>query len=114
MSGSDPALDRALAALRREYLADSPRRLVELWTTFARAQQGDRAGLAELKTALHRLAGTGGAYGLPAVTEHARAGESVAHDLLAGEAPPDEGSIATLRLHIQNLADAFAAASGPE
>lgn len=114
LSDSDAALRRALAALRREYLDEAPRRLSEMWSAFARAGQGDRAALADLETLFHRLAGTGGAYGLPAVTDAARGGEVAVHDVLAVAGPPDAAALSALRDHIQNVADAFASTPGPE
>lgn len=111
---NDDALNRRLAELRASYIAESPERLGELWRLFARVQNGDVPALAELGSGLHRLAGTGGSYGLMSVTEHARTAEQAVRTLMAAGRAPRPGECATLRAQIQNLADAFAAASSPE
>lgn len=113
MSG-DEDLQRRLAQLRDVYIAESPARLGELWRSFARVQNGDAAALAELSSGLHRLAGTGGSYGLMSVTEHARAAEQSVRAMISSAGAPSAADCAALRAQIQNLADAFAAASSPE
>jgi len=110
----DEELARRLAALRETYLAESPRRLAELWTAFARVQNGELAGLDDLCGLLHRLAGSGGSYGLMEVTEQARAGELSAHALKDAQRAPTAAESQELRARIQKLADAFAAAANPE
>ncbi len=78
----DADLLRVLAGLRAQYLAESPERLAGLQAALARVRAGDAAALADLRLLLHRLAGSGGSYGLQAVTDAARAGELVAYQLL--------------------------------
>jgi len=109
-----PELERKLAALRAQYLAESGDRLAELWRLFARVQNGDVPALAELGGALHRLAGTGGSYGLMSVTEHARAAEQTVRALADAARAPGPAQCAALRGQLQTLADAFASASSPE
>lgn len=111
---NDDELHRRLAELRAIYIAESPERLGELWRSFARVQNGDVAALVELGGMLHRLAGTGGSYGLMGVTEHARVAEHTVRALMTENRAPDPGERAMLRTQLQNLADAFAAASSPE
>lgn len=113
-AGADDELARKLAALRATYVADGPRRMAELWSAFARVQTGDVAALTDLSDRLHRLAGTGGAYGLVSVTEHARAAEGSCRTLLSAARSPAASDMDVLRAQIQNLADAFAEADTQE
>lgn len=110
----DEELARKLAVLRAAYIAESPARIAELWTAFARVQNGDLLALETLAGLLHRLAGSGGAYGLMRVTEEARAGEHVAHRIHESGRAPASNELSDLRLRIQNLAEAFASAANPE
>jgi len=111
MSTPDDKLQAALRVLRAEYLDDAPRRLAELWTAFARVQFGDAESLTRLQSLLHKLAGTGGAYGLPAVTDTARAAEQRCHALSSAGVPPTSSDVQQLRTLIQGVADAFDASS---
>ena len=113
-SNADDELARKLAVLRATYVADGPRRLAELWSAFARVQNGDVAALTDLSDRLHRLAGTGGAYGLARVTEHARAAEGSCRALMNATRSPAVSDMDVLRAQIQNLADAFAEADTQE
>lgn len=110
----DDELTRRLAALRETYLAESPRRVAELWTAFARVQTGELAAVDDLCGLFHRLAGSGGSYGLMEVTELARAGEQSAYALKTAQRAPTASESDELRARIQKLADAFAAAANPE
>ena len=112
MTDTDEQLAAAISALRTQYLAESPKRVAELWTEFARVQNGDAAALERLRMLVHRLAGSGGAYGLPDVTDRARAADQFCREALS--APPGTAVVAQLRLLIQRIADAFHEASFPE
>lgn len=113
MTTPDEQLQAALGVLRAEYLAESPARLAELWTEFAGVQNGDGGALEALRTLVHRLAGSGGAYGLPVVTDSARAADQFCR-AAAGEVPLSKERVAGLRDLIQRIADAFHEASSPE
>jgi hypothetical protein len=113
VSSGDERLDRALRALRTEYLADSPRRIAELWSALERVQNGDAEGLAALHLHLHRLAGSGGGYGLPDVSTTARAADAFCRSLLAA-AGPTASDLTQLRVLMQGVADAFARAEATE
>ena len=113
MSG-DEVLQRALAGLRAEYLADGVRRVAEWWRTFARVQNGDAAALESLQVLAHRLAGSGGGYGFPDITSTARAVDAFCRSLRERGTPPDENEGSRLRDLIQGVADAFARAQAPE
>ena len=68
---TEPA-DEAFLALQREYLAELPARLDELRADVAAFRAGQAESAASLKTRLHRLAGSGGSYGFPEISEVAR------------------------------------------
>jgi HPt (histidine-containing phosphotransfer) domain-containing protein len=113
MTDADEQLAAAISALRAEYLAEAPRRLAELWSELARVQNGDASALERLGTLAHRLAGSGGAYGLPAVTDRARAADQYCRQHL-GAGSRSAVEVAQLRTLIQHIADAFHDASLPE
>jgi len=71
---SDP-LDDAFLELQREYLDEFPARLDELRSDAAAFRAGQPEAGALLKTRFHRLAGSGGSYGFPEISEVARATE---------------------------------------
>jgi diguanylate cyclase (GGDEF)-like protein len=68
--------DEAVASLQRDYLRDAPERLAELRKDVAAFRAGEPDALASLRQRFHRLAGSGGSYGFPRVTEVARAMEN--------------------------------------
>lgn len=113
MTGDD-RLDAALRRLREDYLAAAPERVAELWTSYARVQNGGIPALEGFRTLVHRLAGTGGSYGLPRVTERARMADLDCRALLeaGGVVTPDD--LLRLRKLVQDIADAFHDASTPE
>jgi diguanylate cyclase (GGDEF)-like protein len=74
MSEQDP-LEVAMAALRREYLAEAPARLLELRKDYAAVLASEPDAAASLKGRFHKLAGSGGSYGFPEVSSLARKGE---------------------------------------
>lgn len=108
----DDPLFVALRALRAEYLADAPRKITELWNALARVQNGEPGAVGELRTLVHHLAGSGGAYGFPLVTERARAAEQLIDR--RGAARLAAAELAELRAHLQALADAFDQARSTE
>jgi HPt (histidine-containing phosphotransfer) domain-containing protein len=110
----DEKLAAALRELRAEYLEQSPQRLAELWSAFARVQNGDADGLARLQSFAHRLAGTGGSYGLPAVTDTARALDQACRALRETGNAPRPADVQQVRSLLQGVADAFAAATDSE
>jgi diguanylate cyclase (GGDEF)-like protein len=74
MTEIDP-LAEAMATLRREYLVESPARMLELRKDYAAILAGERDAAASLKGRFHKLAGSGGSYGFPAVSALGRKGE---------------------------------------
>ena len=104
----DAELQRVLAQLRRQYIDEAPARLAELRAALSRAREGDLAALGDLRQLLHRLAGSGGSYGLDAVTEQARAGEAIAYAIAQrGGAPPSPAELGRLEERIQGVGRAF-------
>ena len=95
--------DELVQQLRREYLAEAPARLDELRKDLAAARAREPEALASLRSRLHKLAGSGGSYGFPAITEAGRAGE---HWILDHPDPDDEG-FAWLGAVIGRIAAAF-------
>lgn len=114
MTSREDKLNAALDALRAEYIADGPKRIAELWSEFARVQNGDAAALPRLRTLVHKLAGSGGAYGLPDVTARARAVEQMCYALIEPQVPAAADQLAQLRGLIQRVADGFHEASSLE
>lgn len=102
------ALNDALAELRREYLFDAPGRLADLRKDVAAFRVGEGDALNSLIGRFHRLAGSGGSYGFPDISEIARGGERW---LKLEQPAPSE--VATTRLGelVDRLASAFDAAA---
>ena len=110
----EDALAEQLKALRHEYLADSTHRVEDLRRLYARLAAGERGALAELRQALHRLAGSGGSYGFPLVSSRSRDGEQIAVTLSAGDAPLDPAALAALGACVEDVARTFADALAAE
>lgn len=102
------ALNDALAELRREYLFDAPGRLADLRKDVAAFRMGEGDALHSLIGRFHRLAGSGGSYGFPDISEIARGGERWLQLEL-----PAPGEVAATRLGelVDRLASAFDAAA---
>ncbi|MGD0483203.1 MAG: Hpt domain-containing protein [Gemmatimonadales bacterium] len=101
------SLEAAMHTLRAEYLAESPERVRELSAALGRLRVKDATALADLQRHFHRLAGSGGSYGFPLVTDRSRAGE-LAVSLLAREGRPlVREDFAVLERHVLGVADAF-------
>ncbi len=109
MTGDDPLI-QALRALRAEYLAEAPQRLAELRAVLAEAISGKTDALEHLARLFHKLAGSGGSYGLPVITEHARAGEQDARNLLSSGTSLSPSDAARLTAHVAGVEQAFAEA----
>ncbi|HSE53532.1 MAG TPA: diguanylate cyclase [Gemmatimonadales bacterium] len=89
--------------LRREYLAEAPARLGELRKDLAAARSGEIDAISSLKSRFHRLSGSGGSYGFPAISEASREAEQ-----WIGEHPePDDAGFAMLAGVIGRIASAF-------
>jgi len=104
MSGlEDSAVDEAFIILQREYLADAPARLADLRKDLAAFRAGEPESLESLRRRFHQLAGSGGSFGIPRVTEIGRAME---HRILTP--PPLTANDADLiEQAIQDLKQAF-------
>jgi diguanylate cyclase (GGDEF)-like protein len=99
----DP-LQGALAELKREYLYDAPGRLAELRKDVAAFRAGEADASQSLIGRFHRLAGSGGSYGFPEISEIARGAEQ----WLKVERPaPGEVTSKKLEELVDRLAAAF-------
>ncbi|MGE3525884.1 MAG: diguanylate cyclase, partial [Gemmatimonadales bacterium] len=96
-------LERALDALRREYLTEAPIRIAELRKDGGAFRAGEGGALGSLITRFHRLAGSGGSYGFPEVSEIAREAER----FLKSDPPPGPSDAAFVDDAVARLAAAF-------
>jgi len=85
-----------------------------LWSSFARVQNGDLPAVDALQVLVHRLAGSGGGYGLPEVTSTAQQADRYCRSLRERGTAVDTTDVQQLRELIQGVADAFARAQAPE
>ena len=102
MSQNDP-LEEALAGLRREYLAEAPARLMEIRKDYAAMLAGEPGATASLKVRFHKLAGSGGSYGFPAISDLARRGDA----WLSAHAEDPAGAGEVLGPLVEELEHAF-------
>jgi diguanylate cyclase (GGDEF)-like protein len=79
--------DEAYRELQREYLDELPRMLAELRSDIESFRKGDKV-LPALRTGFHRLAGSGGSYGFPEISEISRAAER----LVMTDPPPAQAA----------------------
>ena len=93
--------DEVLLELQRTYLAESPERIGELRADVAAFRAGQEGAAASLKTRFHRLAGSGGSYGFPEISEVAREMER-----WIASAPPTSDA-ARLEQGVERLAALF-------
>ena len=107
---ADDAFAQQLQELRREYLADSPKRVAELRELGARLAGGDSTALADCRQAFHRLAGSGGSYGFPLVSERSREGEQLLQRLASAGSDLTPDDISAIAACIAGVAGAFSQA----
>ena len=99
----DVSVDAVFVILQREYLADAPARLADLRKDLAAFRTGEPDALESLRRRFHQLAGSGGSYGFPRVTE---IGRTMEHRILTP--PPLTINDADLiEQAIQDLKQAF-------
>lgn len=102
----DERMEEYYLQLRREYLVEAPARLGELRKDLAAIRAGEPEAIESLKGRFHRLAGSGGSYGFPAISEVSREAE----DWLGKHPNPDDSGFAFLSVAIGRVAAAFDAA----
>ena len=100
---SDPVA-AALRELRREYHAGGPARVAELEAALTALREGEESAETTLAMLCHRLAGSGGAYGFPAVSVAARGMEQ----LLRSEPHWTAERLEVVEHGIRQIAEAFA------
>ena len=64
--------DDPILALQREYLAELPAMLLDIRSEIDRFRRGEESVAPSLRAYFHRLAGSGGSYGFPAISALAR------------------------------------------
>jgi len=96
-------MEEYLVELRREYLIEAPARLGELQKDLAAIRAGEPEALDSLRSRFHKLAGSGGSYGFPAITTASREAE----EWLAEHSDPDAEGFAYLEAAISRVAAAF-------
>jgi diguanylate cyclase (GGDEF)-like protein len=77
-------LDDSFLELQQDYIREAPARLAELRKDLLAFRAGEADALESLRQRFHRLAGSGGSYGFPRVTDISRAME---HRILTPPAP---------------------------
>ncbi|MEK7667141.1 MAG: Hpt domain-containing protein [Gemmatimonadota bacterium] len=107
---SDDPLAGVMRGLRAEYLGEGPERVRELSSALGRLRLGDATALEELERYFHRLAGSGGSYGFPLITDRSRAGEHTLKGLSSLARPLERTDFAVIEQHVLEVADAFRAA----
>lgn len=108
MTGTDDRIDDAFVILQREYLADAPARLADLRKDLAAFRAGEPDALDSLRRRFHQLAGSGGSYGYPRITEIAR---GIEHRILTPPAlTPQDADV--IEQAIQDLKETFDGAAG--
>lgn len=98
----DEALRAELAALKAEYRASLRPRLARIEAMAAGRMTAQ--SLEALRQELHSLAGSGGTFALPAVSEAARAAERYLEAHCNAQAAPGDKEWAVLRQHLRSLA----------
>ena len=111
-SDADSVLAEQLRQLRREYLAASAARILELRQIRADLYRDEGAALSAQRQAFHRLAGYGGSYGFPEVSTRSREAEHLAQRLIAAATPLNSGDLVSIDGAIDGVAEAFARAAG--
>lgn len=89
--------------LRREYLADAPARMGELRKDLAALKAGEADAADSLRTRFHRLAGSGGSYGFPAISTASREAEK----WISANPTPDGGGHSWLEEAVVRVGAAF-------
>jgi len=102
----DP-LETAMRALRVEYLYEAPERVRELSAALGRLRTGDTSAFEDLERYFHRLAGSGGSYGFPEITERGRTAEHVVIRLAGAARTLQREDFAILEEHVLNVARVF-------
>jgi len=103
-------LEVAMRALRAEYLYEAPERVRELSAALGRLRAGDTSAFEDLERYFHRLAGSGGSYGFPKITERGRTAEHAVIRLVGEARALQREDFEILEEHVLNVAEAFQAA----
>jgi len=107
MSASEDSWTEKLAGLRADYARDLPDKLAEIqagWRTHLESPTAATHG--DLVRRVHNLAGTGATFGLPAISECARALERFLHDVVGTDPARAAGHDAGFQDHFGRLVEA--------
>ena len=102
----DP-LEAAMRTLRAEYLYEAPERIRELSAALGRLRTGEASALGDLGRCFHRLAGSGGSYGFPEITERSRTAEHTVSRLKGETRTLHREELGIIEEHVLNVAEAF-------
>lgn len=107
--------EERMASLRQGYLSSAGARIKELSRSVSslRGDPSDRNALRDLKQGFHRLAGSGGTYGLDAVTEIGSRGEEVVGALIESGGDPSPEDLECVASCVMDLEAAFKGARPP-
>jgi diguanylate cyclase (GGDEF)-like protein len=100
---TDELMEEYYIQLRREYLVEAPARLGELRKDLAAIRAGEPEAVDSLRSRFHKLAGSGGSYGFPAISEASREAE----DWLNEHPAPDAAGLGFLGEAIARVTAAF-------
>ena len=106
----DPTLEAAMRPLRAEYLYEAPERIRELSSALGRLRAGDASAFDDLERYYHRLAGSGGSYGFPDITERGRAAERAVRRLAREARVLRREDFELLEEQVLSVAEVFQAA----
>jgi len=106
----DDPLAAVMRTLQGEYLGEAPERVRELSAALGRLRAGNSDAFDDLRRHFHRLAGSGGSYGFPSITERSRLAEHAVIGLAAAGRPPRHEDLAMLDEHVLQVAAAFSEA----
>lgn len=104
---TDEMLEAYFVQLQREYLVEAPARLGELRKDLGAIRAGEPEAVDSLKSRFHRLAGSGGSYGFPTISDVSREAE----EWLGDHPSPDATGVGYLEAAIGRVASAFDAAA---
>ena len=102
----DP-LEAAMRTLRAEYLYEAPERVRELSAALGRLRAGEASALGDIGRCFHRLAGSGGSYGFPEITERSRTAEHAVIRWVGEARAMQRGELEIIEQYVLNIAEAF-------
>jgi chemotaxis protein histidine kinase CheA len=117
MTNNEPknsdSIKAAIEVLRKDYVNNWPEKRNHLETLFENLERDpkDTTIIGEFRMSFHRLAGSGGSYGLPEVTIAAREAELLIVRFLDGDKDISPETIKKIQNYIQSLDTIFTKAA---